>query len=100
MNSASKVVKARGALLADRLQDIPNHVREVAMHGVRQGMASALAIAQIHSGRELRHLQPDFPKGDELADYNDLISDFEGIAETISNEIDTDGVVNKVFYDH
>lgn len=91
------MVNARGTLLADHLQDIPNHVREIATHGVRQGAATALALAQLHTGRELRHLQPIFPKEAELANYNELVYDFEGVAEAISNDIDADGIVNRSF---
>jgi hypothetical protein len=97
-NSASEVVNVRGTLLVDGLQDIPNRVREVATHGVRQGIATTLALAQLHTGRELHHLQPIFPEGAELADYDELVDDFEGIAETIDNETDADGIVNKVFF--
>jgi hypothetical protein len=43
-------------------------------------------------------LQPVFPEGEELADYDDLVNDFELVAETIGNEINADGIVNKVFY--
>jgi hypothetical protein len=63
-------------------------------------VATALAITQLHTGRELHHLQLVFPEGEELGDYDELVDDFEGIAETISNEIDADGIANKVFYDH
>ena len=36
-----------------RLYDVPNHVREVALHGVRHGAAMALVVVQAHSGHEL-----------------------------------------------
>ena len=35
------------------MYDVPNHVREVALHGVRHGAAMALAVAQALSGHEL-----------------------------------------------
>jgi hypothetical protein len=31
---AATTVNARGDLLVDRLQDIPNHAKEIATHGV------------------------------------------------------------------
>jgi hypothetical protein len=93
-------VNAKGTLLVDRLQDIPNRFREVATHGVRHGAATALAITQIRTGQELHFLQHVFLDGDESADYDELVDDFERVAETISNNIDADGVVNKVFYDN
>ena len=39
-------MNARGDTVAARLRDIPRRVREVAGHGVRQGMAVALATTQ------------------------------------------------------
>ncbi|PVH31695.1 hypothetical protein PAHAL_9G214200 [Panicum hallii] len=97
-NSADEAVNARGALLIDRLQDIPNRVREVATHGVRQGAATALSIAQVRFGHELRYLQPGFPGEDDPADYDELINDFEGAAEAVGNIVDEDGAVNNVFF--
>jgi len=35
------------------LYDVPNHAREVALHGVRHGAAMALAIVQARSSHEL-----------------------------------------------
>ena len=49
-------INARGAMPVVRLYDVPNHVREVALHGVRHGAAMALAIAQACSSHELRLL--------------------------------------------
>ena len=46
-------VNARGAILVVRLHDIPNHVREVALHGVHYGAATALAAAQARSSQNL-----------------------------------------------
>ena len=45
-------VNVRGAVPVVRLYDVPNHVREVALHGVRHGAAMALAVAQARSGNE------------------------------------------------
>ena len=39
-------INARGTVLVVCLHDIPNRVREVALHGVRHGAATALAAAQ------------------------------------------------------
>jgi hypothetical protein len=46
VNSAATTVNARGALLVELLQDIPNRVREIAGHGVCQGAEIALATVQ------------------------------------------------------
>ena len=40
-------------MLVVRLYDVPNHVREVALHNVRHGAAMALAVVQARSGHEL-----------------------------------------------
>jgi hypothetical protein len=53
-------VNARGVSLEDRLQDISVRAREVATHGIRYGASAALAIAQLRSGHEFRHLDPSF----------------------------------------
>ena len=38
-------VKARGAMPVVCLYDVPNHVREVALHGVRHGAAMELVTS-------------------------------------------------------
>jgi len=42
---AAGFVNARGVVPMVRLYDVLNHVREVALHGVRHGAAMALAAA-------------------------------------------------------
>jgi len=53
MDHAAGFVNARGAVLVVRLHDILNRVREVALHGVRHGTATALAATQARSGQNL-----------------------------------------------
>ena len=58
------------------LHDIPNHVREVALHGIRHGATMALAAAQVHYGHDLwllphGALVTEYPK-----DYERLVEDF------------------------
>ena len=69
-------VNARGVVLVVRLHDIPNCVREVALHGGRHGAAMALASAQAHSGHELRFLPHGFLAVAHSGDYERLIEDF------------------------
>ena len=45
-NGAATAVNARGDLLMDRLQDIPNRARVITTHRVRQGAATTLAVPQ------------------------------------------------------
>ena len=53
MDHVAGFVNARDVVLVVRLHDIPNHVREVALHGVCHGAAMALAAAQAHLGQNL-----------------------------------------------
>ena len=55
-NHTAGFVNARGVVPVVRLYDIPNRIREVALHGVHHGAAMALAAAQAHSGHNLRLL--------------------------------------------
>ena len=67
-----------------RLHDIPNRVKEVALHGVRHGAAMALASAQVHSGHELRFLPHGFPAAAHPGDYECLIEDFFSAANSVA----------------
>ena len=58
------------------LHDIPNHVREVALHGIRHGATMALVAAQAHSGHELRFLPHGFPAAVHPGDHERLVEDF------------------------
>ena len=97
VNGAATMVNARGDLLVDRLQDIPNRARQIATHGVRQGGATALAVVQTYSEHNLLLLEPVFPEGEGRAGFNDLIVQFDETANAIANEISADSVVTKVF---
>ena len=41
-NAAVDVVNARGSPIDVRLQDIPAHIQEIALHGIHHGAAVAL----------------------------------------------------------
>jgi hypothetical protein len=90
-------VNARGFSLEDCLQEIPIRAREVAIHGIHYGASAALAIAQLHSGHELHHLEPSFSDTDWLEDQEDIIGDFTDAAEAITVTIHAQDVVNNVF---
>ena len=77
-------VNARGTVPVVRLHDIPNRVREVALHGVRHGAAMALASAQAHSSHELRFLPHGFLAMAHPGDYERLIEDFFSAANSIA----------------
>ena len=94
---AAGFVNARGAVLAVRLHDIPNHAREIALHGVRHGATVALAVAQVRSGYELRLLPHGFLVIGHPEDHESLIEDFSNTANTIAFSSLAGDIVNKVF---
>ena len=81
---AAGFVNARGAVLVVRLHDIPNRVREVALHGVRHGAAMALAATQVHSGHDLRLLPHGASATGYLGDYERLVKDFSDAANSVT----------------
>ena len=80
-----------------RPHDIPNHVREVALHGVRHGAAMALVSTQVHSGHELRFLPHGFPAMANPGDYEGLIKDFFSAADSVAFISQADDIVANVF---
>ena len=67
-----------------RLYDIPNRVREVALHGVRHGAAMALAATQAHFGHELQLLSHGFLATAHPGDHERLVEDFFGTANSVA----------------
>ena len=88
---------ARGAVTLVRLHDIPNRVREVALHGVRHGAAMALAAAQARSGHNLHLLPHGFPNTTYPGEHEHLVEDFSSAANSIAFNTLTDDIVSKVF---
>ena len=80
-----------------RLYDVPNHVREVALHCVRHGAAMALAVAQTCSGHELRLLPHGFPATEHPGDHECLVEDFFNATNSIALASQAEDIVNKVF---
>ena len=77
-------VNARGTVLVVHLYDIPNHVREVALHGVRHGATMTFTSAQAHSGHELRFLPHGFLATAHPGDYERLIEDFFSATNSVA----------------
>ena len=77
-------VNTRGVVPVVRLHDILNHVREVALHGVRHGAAMALAAVQAHSRHELRLLPHGFPATEHPRDHERLVEDFFDAANSVA----------------
>ena len=90
-------VNARGTILVVRLHDIPNHVREVVLHGVCHGAATALATAQAHSGHNLQLLPHGFLDAVPLGDHERLIEEFFSAANSVAFNTLADDVVSKLF---
>ena len=90
-------VNARGAVPVVRLYDVPNRVREVALHGVRHGAATALAAAQAHSGCNLWLLPHGFPDAMHPEDRERLADGFLGAASSVAFSTLADDIVGKVF---
>ena len=80
-----------------RLHDIPNRVREVALHGVCHGAAMALAAMQAHSGYELRLLSHGFLATEHPRDHERLVKDFFDATSSVALTSQADDIVNKVF---
>ena len=77
-------INARGAVPVVHLYDVPNRVREVALHSVRHGAAVALAIAQACSGHELRLLPHGFLATKHPEDHERLVEDFFNAASSVA----------------
>ena len=93
-------VNARGAVPVIRLHDIPNHVREVALHGICHGAATALATAQAHSGHNLWLLPHGFPDAVHPGDHERLTEDFLSTADSVAFNTLADDLVGKCFPAH
>ena len=90
-------VNARGAILVVHLHDIPNRVREVALHGVRHGAATALAAAQARSGKNLQLLPHGFLDATYPGEQERLVEDFMSAANSIAFNTLANDIVGKVF---
>ena len=73
---AAGFINARGAAPVVHLHDIPNRIREVALHGIRNGATMALAAAQVHSDHDLRLLPHGALVTGYPRDYERLVEDF------------------------
>jgi len=97
VNAAIDVVNAWGSPIDAHLQDIPVHVRESALHGVRHGVAVAQTVAQVQTRYELHAMETSFPIGNGPEEHEDLLKEFVMAAEAIVDITSAQDVVNKVF---
>jgi len=96
-NAAVDTINARGPLINARLQDIPAHVQEITLHGVRHGALVVLTVAQVQTGYELHAMETGLPMGDSPEEHEDLLKEFVIAAEAIVDITSAQDVVNKVF---
>ena len=80
-----------------RLHDIPNRVREVTLHGIHHGAATALVAAQVRSGQDRRLLPHDFSDAAYPGEHERLVEDFKNVANSIAFNTLADDIVSKVF---
>ena len=97
MYHAARFVNARGVALVIRLHDIPDRVREVALHGVRHGAATTLAAAQVRLGQDRRLLPHDFPDTAYPREHERLVEGFLSTANSIAFNTLADDILGKVF---
>lgn len=98
MDYATGFVKARGAIPVVRLHDVPNRVREVALHAVHHGAVVALAVAQVRFGHEFQLLPHGFLATDHPEDHEGLIDDFFNARCFIALSSPGRDIVNKEFF--
>ena len=96
-NTATAAVNAREPLINTYLHDVPTHVQEIALHGVRRGASVALAAAQVQTGYELHTMETSFSMSDGLEEHEELIEDFVDAAEAIVDITSAQDVINNVF---
>ena len=96
-NAAADAINARGFPIDVRLQDIPDRVQEIALHGIRHGAAVALTVAQVQTGHDLHTMEVGFLTDDGPEGHEDLIEDFTVVAKAIVDITPAQDVVNKVF---
>ena len=90
-------VNARGVVPVVHLHDIPNRVREVALHGVRHGTTMVSAAAQARSGHNLQLLPHGFLDTLHPGEHERLVEDFMNAANSIAFNTLADDIVGKVF---
>ena len=79
------------------MHDIPNRVREVALHGVCHGAATALAAAQARPGQNIQLLPHGFPDAAYPKEQERLVEDLMSVANYVAFNTLADDIVGKVF---
>jgi len=95
--SRGGICQCQGTVLVVHLHDILNRVREVALHGIRHGAATALTAVQARSGHNLWLLPHGFPNAVHPGDHERPIEDFLSIADFVAFNTLANDIVGKVF---
>jgi hypothetical protein len=84
----------------ERLQDVPNHVREIALQGVCSGAVGALAVARLHDGAQLSEtLARYFIEECNDEDFDELTKEFTPCANAMALVSSSADIINHVFDD-
>ena len=86
-----------GALSTTTACMMSQRVQEITLHGVNRGAAVALAAVQVQTRHDLRTMEPGFPMADDPNMHEDLIEEFDDMAEAIVDIISAQDVINNVF---
>lgn len=94
----TNLVNARGETTVERLRDVPDRIREVALHGVRSGAADALAAVELREGLELSGtLSLSFLKERSYKGFKDLVEEFGPLAAAVADTSSADAIIHKTY---
>ena len=96
-HTVTESVNARGGTVAARLQNIPDHVREIAGHGVHLGAVVTIVVVRTMSGSYYRTFHPVFPEGKEREEFDELVDNLSVVADAIAEDVSLDAVISNVF---
>jgi len=90
---AVRVVRPEGALLTDRLESLPDNVREVVALSAHRGAMTALASVQLRSSMHLGQYKLGFSESASATTRRALMLDFSGAAAVAATEVDIDDIL-------
>jgi hypothetical protein len=93
-DTAAWYVHTCGANQEERLLDIPIHVRDMVELGIHRGATVALTMAWVCSGHVLHHLV-GLLEGQDLANHDGSLEDFDEAVDAIVDLVPTEGVVEE-----
>ena len=92
-------MNVRGVLLEDCLWAMLARVRMVALSGVDHGATLGLAMVQLHSGHDLRLLEPSFLVGTDEVEKEELIGVFTATVEAIVAAMHAGDIILATFFE-